>query len=257
MVRPLIDVSPDRSDSKHHARRVAPPPIPSQRTLPPPVPPAYRLAAAPTASDAAPARATTTNHNSLTVLLAVIALPLFLLAVSPSLHQQLGRHAFVKAASASALDADWFTRILEAGKHSPAGLDASGLSADEALQRAEQTIFNAGQHGDLEERKFWLRKSITLLLSTPEARWAVTQLGTLHTAAPSPQQPRAYRSAKMLWELASASGDAVATCFVGQLYEFGLGVEASKERAKRWYQRAAERGGCNMRHELSTAALTR
>ena len=109
---------------------------------------------------------------------------------------------------------------------------------------------------DLAERKFWLRKSISLLLAQPESRWAATQLGTLRAASPKPEHQPDYHSAKTLWEIASASGDTVAMCFLAQLYELGLGVIASQEKAKQWQERAARRGGCKANHARPMPALT-
>ena len=95
------------------------------------------------------------------------------------------------------------------------------------------------------------------MLAKPDSRWAITQLGALHTARTdaTKQQPD-YQTAKTLWEIASASGDTVATCFLAHLYELGLGVRADRDSAATWYRRAKDRGGCNIKHERLAPALT-
>ncbi len=193
----------------------------------------------------------------LSIVLALIAFPAMLFAFWPSISGRVGDQTAVTGAIERLASSDWVTRILAVGDISPDGIDASSVSASEALKRAEAAIFDANETAaNLAERKFWLRKSIALMLAEPESRWAVTQLGALHTAPAVPKQQPDYRTAKTLWEIASASGDTVATCFLAQLYELGLGVIASKEKAQQWHERAARRGGCNVQHERPTPALT-
>ena len=199
---------------------------------------------------------TSNRRNWLSLVLALIAVPAILFAFWPSISSRIGDQAGVKGASETLASADWVTHILGVGDISPDGVDASRVSASEALKRAEAAIFSADGSTNLAERKFWLRKSISLLLAEPETRWAVTQLGTLHTAPSAPKQQPDYHSAKALWELASASGDTVATCFLAQLYELGLGIIASKEKAQQWHERAAQRGGCNVQRERPKSTLT-
>ncbi|MFT5511026.1 MAG: hypothetical protein ACI89J_004126 [Hyphomicrobiaceae bacterium] len=215
------------------------------------VPQAHEIAAVD-----APRRSRARSGSWLSIALAVIALPALLFAFWPSLSDRADNPSFIKTTLAQLPASDWVTAILEVGDRSPNGTDATRIAPHEALKRAEAAIFDPDKKANLEERKFWLRKSIALLLAEPQSRWAVTQLGALHTASADPKKQPEYRSAKTLWELASISGDTVAACFVGQLYEFGLGVVVSKERAAQWYQRANKRGGCNVRHERSTASLT-
>lgn len=196
------------------------------------------------------------RRNWLSIVLAIIAIPAILLALWPSLSTRVVEQPTVQAALKQFASSDWVTRIFAVGDVSPEGLDASDVSADEALKRAEAAIFDENNKANLAERRFWLRKSISLMLAKPDTRWAMTQLGALHTAAPAPQEKPEYRSAKTLWEIASASGDTVATCFLAQLYELGLGVVSSPEKAQEWQARAAERGGCNVQHERRAPALT-
>jgi hypothetical protein len=187
------------------------------------------------------------------IALAVLALPVMLYALWPSIPSSA-------TATGNALrqlaNSDWVTRILAVGNLSPSGFDASNVSADEALKRAERAIFENGGQPNLEERKFWLRKSITLLLGEPESRWAITQLGALQTGPTETRQKPDYSAAKSLWEVASASGDTVATCFLSQLYELGLGVAPNEEQARKWQERAAAQGGCNLQLQRSAPALT-
>ena len=193
----------------------------------------------------------------LSIVLALIAVPAILFAFWPTISSRIGGQIAVTGATDRLASSDWVTRILAAGDISPAGIDASSVSANEALKRAEAAIFGGKEATtSLAERKFWLRKSIALMLADPEARWAVTQLGALHTGPAAPNQQPDYRTAKTLWEISSASGDTVATCFLAQLYELGLGVAASKEKAKQWHDRAARRGGCTVQHERPPPKLT-
>ncbi len=196
------------------------------------------------------------SRNWLSIVLAIIAIPAILFSFWPSLSSRIGDQGTVNRSMAQLASSDWLTRVLAVGDVSPSGVDASNISASEALKRAEAAIFDADGTADLAERKFWLRKSISLLLAQPESRWAATQLGTLRTASPDPEHQPDYHSAKTLWEIASASGDTVAMCFLAQLYELGLGVIASKEKAKVWHERAARRGGCNAYHDRPLPALT-
>lgn len=195
------------------------------------------------------------SRRWLSIVLALIAVPAMLFAFWPSISSRISGQTAVTGATERLASSDWVTRILAVGDISPEGVDASSVSANDALTKAEAAIFGANE-ASLAERKFWLRKSIALMLAEPESRWAVTQLGALHTGPAAPGQQPDYRTAKTLWEIASASGDTVATCFLAQLYELGLGVIASKEKAQQWHERAARRGGCNVQHERPTPTLT-
>lgn len=196
------------------------------------------------------------RRNWFSIVLAIVAIPVMLFALWPSLTTRLVEQPTVQAAMKQLASSDWVTRVFAVGDVSPDGIDASSVTANEALNRAEAAIFDEAGKTDLAERRFWLRKSISLMLAKPDTQWAMTQLGTLHTATLKSEKDPHYRSAKTLWEIASASGDTVATCFLAQLHELGLGVVVSEDKARQWQARAAARGGCNVKHERSTPALT-
>lgn len=206
---------------------------------------------------APPMRVDVFRRHGLSIVLALIALPALAFAFWPSLTPPVAQPALTVATAAPLAASDWMTRILAVGDRSPGGVDASNVSAEDALRHAEASIFKTGDKADPEERRFWLRKSIALLLAKPDSRWAITQLGALHTAsADATNQQPDYRTAKTLWEIASASGDTVATCFLAHIYELGLGVKADRDKAAAWYRRADARGGCNIKHERLAPALT-
>lgn len=218
---------------------------PMQRAGPPP----SKLQRAPSAR-----RDGTTNW--LSVILAVIALPLIVLAIWPSIMTKTLEPAATAAVKSLTQQADWLTSILAVGQLSPSGVDASAVSAEEALREAERAIFDQKDTPNLAERRFWLRQAIAKLLADPEVKWAATQLGALQTAAANEKQQSDYRTAKTLWELSSAGGDSVAACFLAKLYELGLGVTANAIQAKLWYDRAKVMGGCDLKHEAPASALT-
>lgn len=197
------------------------------------------------------------QRHGLSIVLALIALPALAVAFWPSLMPPVTQPAQTIASAAPLAPSDGMTRILAVGDRSPGGIDAANVSAEDALKHAEAAIFKTGDEADPDERRFWLRKSIALLLAKPDSRWAITQLGALHTArADATKQQPDYQTAKTLWEIASASGDTVATCFLAHLYELGLGVKADQNKAAAWYRRAKDRGGCNIKHERLAPALT-
>ena len=128
-----------------------------------------------------------------------------------------------------------------------ASVSPSGRSADvdlqTALKLADESLHTTAGGPDHVEASFWLRKSMALAIGSPQMSWTLTQLGTIY-AQPS-SGPADYGKARLLWELAGASGDAPALCFLGALYEHGLGVARSTRQALGYYQRAKARGGCN------------
>ncbi|MGI9478480.1 MAG: hypothetical protein ACR2PI_17390 [Hyphomicrobiaceae bacterium] len=196
------------------------------------------------------------RRDWLSIVLSVIAVPAILFALWPMLSGTAARQPSAPAGLNKVASSDWVARVFAVGDVSPAGTSAADLSANDALQRAEAAIFDKAGKSSIAERRYWLRKSISLMLAKPDTSWAMTQLGTLHTAGAVPRRQAEYGSAKTLWEIASASGDTVATCFLAHLYELGLGVDVSPEKARQWHTRASERGGCNVQHERPTTALT-
>ncbi len=117
------------------------------------------------------------------------------------------------------------------------GVDARGTVPANALARA------TGAERNSDEAAFWLKRYIAGPLGDDRLRRALTQLGSIY-AEPSGQTAPDYDKARGLWEMASAAGDPIAMCFLGQLYENGLGITASRPAAAQWYERARQTGGC-------------
>lgn len=135
-----------------------------------------------------------------------------------------------------------FSDMLALALVSPRGRSAADVDLPTALKLADESLHPAAGGGDQVEASFWLRKAIALSVGTPQLTWTLTQLGTLY-ARPSAGAPD-YGKARLLWEMAGASGDASALCFLGALYEHGLGVAKSGREALGYYQRAKSQGGC-------------
>lgn len=125
---------------------------------------------------------------------------------------------------------------------SPRGRDAKGVDSAAALKLADETLHGANGAADPQEAAFWLRKSLSLSIGSPQHAWALTQLGTLY-AQPTTGAPD-YAKARLLWEIAGDNGDAEALCFLGSLHEHGLGIAASKSKALAAYERSKAAGGC-------------
>lgn len=123
---------------------------------------------------------------------------------------------------------------------SPRGTPVAGVDRQGALLIADK--FLQAKPPDREEARFWLERAIRLHLERKDIRWAFTQLGTLYTQRGGSAEN--YLRAKVLWEIAGAQGDPVALCFLGALYEHGLGVPVDRERAVKFYAQARQNGGC-------------
>lgn len=135
-----------------------------------------------------------------------------------------------------------FSDLLTVAAVSPRGRSAADVDLPTALKLADESLHLRTGGPDQVEASFWLRKSIALSVGTPQLTWTLTQLGTLYAQPVSGAAD--YGKARLLWELAGASGDAMALCFLGALYEHGLGVKRSNREALGYYQRAKARGGC-------------
>jgi hypothetical protein len=133
--------------------------------------------------------------------------------------------------------------ILEVGSTSPAGVDASGMTQREALERANDLLDSMKTPADRSEVAFWLRNALSRSLSEPRLVWAVTQLGTAYASTEGKSKPN-YDAARLLWRWAADAGDAQAACFHGRLFEQGLGVPRNPKLAGKSYARARSLGGC-------------
>jgi hypothetical protein len=125
-------------------------------------------------------------------------------------------------------------------KVSPRGRSAVDTDLTTALRLADEGLHGAA--ADRLESAFWLRKSLALVLNQDEVKWALTQLGSTYAAPAS--GPPDYTKARLIWEIAAAQGDPVASCFLGSVHEKGLGVVATKATALGYFTAAKAAGGC-------------
>ncbi len=132
--------------------------------------------------------------------------------------------------------------ILDVSGKSERGLDATAADMAQSLKHADESLYGGAGKADRDEARFWLRKSLSLGLGDARLVWAMTQLGTLY-ASPGVGAPD-YDAARVLWELASAKGDPVATCFLASMHELGLGVPKDNTHALELYRRSKTNGGC-------------
>ena len=133
------------------------------------------------------------------------------------------------------------SEILAVGATSPSGIDAAGTSQREALERANALLVTGHTARQRAEAAYWLRKALSTSLSDPRLVWAVTQLGASYA---SNDKEGDYDAARLLWSWAADAGDAQAACFLGRLFENGLGVPSNAQTARRHYEHARRLGGC-------------
>ena len=146
-------------------------------------------------------------------------------------------------AGISAQPSKVLSEILKVGDMSPSGQDSSGVSRREALERASKLVAKAETPEARAEAAFWLRRALSKGMSEPRLVWAVTQLGTAYALSDVDNQPN-YDAARLLWKWAADAGDAQAACFLGRLFERGMGVASSGQQARAYYERARTMGGC-------------
>lgn len=127
---------------------------------------------------------------------------------------------------------------------SPRGESSEAVDREGALLRANAYLHGIDRPVDKAEAAFWLRTAIARDHADPQLRWALTQLGSFYALA-TPDHTPDYGTAALLWEMAGASGDPVAMCFLGRLQEFGLGQKADKAKARATYESAQRLGGCD------------
>lgn len=133
------------------------------------------------------------------------------------------------------------SEILAVGATSPSGIDAAGTSQREALERANALLVTGHTAQQRAEAAYWLRKALSTSLSEPRLVWAVTQLGASYASG---DKAADYEAARLLWSWAADAGDAQAACFLGRLFENGLGVPSDAAAAQKHYQHARRLGGC-------------
>ena len=121
---------------------------------------------------------------------------------------------------------------------------SNGQSVDiaTALSLADHNLHGQRTPAEREEAEFWLKRALASSMGGNDIGWALTQLGTIYAQSDSKQH--SYAKAHTLWELAAAQGDPVAHCFLGALYEHGLGVPVNRRAAREHYQTADTLGAC-------------
>jgi TPR repeat protein len=141
------------------------------------------------------------------------------------------------------LPTEVLAEIMAIGTTSPGGDGSADVSPRQALERANNILGSAKTAKDRTEAAFWLRRALSRTLSEPRLVWAMTQLGAAHASSENGSKPN-YQAAQVLWNWAADAGDAQAACFLGQLYERGLGTAQDATRARASYERAHRLGGC-------------
>jgi TPR repeat protein len=135
-----------------------------------------------------------------------------------------------------------FKDIAAVGATSPRRKSAVNVDASTALSLADHSLRGQRTAAEVEEAEFWLKRALGSSLAGQDIAWALTQLGTLYAQSDSPRH--SYVKAHVVWQLAAAQGDPVAHCFLGALYEHGLGVAASRTQAREHYATADAANAC-------------
>ncbi|MFM9942197.1 MAG: tetratricopeptide repeat protein [Hyphomicrobiaceae bacterium] len=134
---------------------------------------------------------------------------------------------------------DW----LRAGGQSPRGVAVAGVTAEQALERANTYLLATGPgRRDTDEGRFWLKHYLSATAGETTTTRALTQLGSAY-AEPSRGAPD-YERARLIWQTSAALGDPLAMCFLGRLFTKGLGVAADPVIGANWLERARRAGGC-------------
>jgi TPR repeat protein len=147
----------------------------------------------------------------------------------------------VEQVSAASLDGV-FKDLTATGTVSPRRKSAANVDLATALSLADHSLRGQRSSGETDEAEFWLRRALVTSIGGSEVSWALTQLGTIYAQADNPRH--SYAKAHALWQLASAQGDAVAHCFLGALYEHGLGVPPDRKIARSHYLAAEAADAC-------------
>ncbi len=119
----------------------------------------------------------------------------------------------------------------------------AGTSIQEMLANADQALFEGQGEKSRSEAEFWLRHAVARQLGRPDVLWALTQLGSLQARRAS--TPQDYAQVHQIWELASALGDPVATCFLAELHRKKLIAGADAALADTVRERAEQTGQCS------------
>jgi TPR repeat protein len=143
-----------------------------------------------------------------------------------------------------------FKDLTAAGTTSPRRKSSMNVDIPTALSLADHSLRGQRTAGETEEAEFWLKRALGASLGGQDVGWALTQLGTLYAQSDSPRH--SYAKAHVLWQLAAAQGDAVAHCFLGALYEHGLGVPASRALARQHFAVAETGSACRSAKDAAT-----
>ncbi len=135
-----------------------------------------------------------------------------------------------------------FRDITSTGAVSPRRKSAANVDIATALSLADHSLRGQRTATETEEAEYWLRRALGAAMGGSEVGWALTQLGTLYAQSDNPRHN--YGTAHVLWQIAAAQGDPVAHCFLGTLYEYGLGVPADRKLARTHYQAADAANAC-------------
>jgi TPR repeat protein len=135
-----------------------------------------------------------------------------------------------------------FKDLAATGTTSPRRKSAANVDVPTALSLADHSLRGQRTASETDEADFWLKRALGSSFGGPDVGWALTQLGTIYAQSESPRH--SYAKAHTLWQLAAAQGDTVAHCFLGALYEHGLGVTASRPMARQHYIVADAANAC-------------
>lgn len=142
-----------------------------------------------------------------------------------------------------------FKDLSGTGMQSPRRKPAANVDVATALSLADHSLRGQRTDAETEEAAFWLKRALATSFGGQDVGWALTQLGTIYAAAGTPHH--SYVKAHTIWELAAAQGDPVAHCFLGALYEHGLGVAKNRKVAREHYLTADASGACRSAKEAA------
>lgn len=184
------------------------------------------------------------------IALGVVAVELLLAAFGSGRVFMPGRRAALEASGGSprvaaeaalAMNGVLYDAV-HGGSTSPRGVPARGVSAGRALEYAVAVLQPGSAARDTEEGAFWLQRYLNAAYGDDRSLRALTQLGAAF-AEPSRGEAQ-FVKARQIWEISGALGDPIALCFLGRLFENGVGVARDFARALQWYERAKLSGGC-------------
>ena len=142
-----------------------------------------------------------------------------------------------------------FKDLGSAGSTSPRRKSAMNVDLPTALSLADHSLRGQRTAAETEEAEFWLKRALSSSFGGADVGWALTQLGTIYAQSDSARH--SYAKAHTVWQLAAAQGDPVAHCFLGALYEHGLGVTASRQIARGHYIIADTANACRSAKEAA------